>query len=961
MSIRAKIRSILLLGLVLAGGVSALVHVDRLRLTDTVDGLVDHSAAALSLDARMGSTLLAARRAQEGLIDSDDSSLLSDALASATRLIELARSGEALGGPPLSTRYASLARRAAAYREALSGLAPMLTRGKEALSSLRADLAVESESLLAALERVGQASSGGRGRVAAERRRAIRGLIGRLSPRVTELRRLGEAGASRHRGTSVPGSGVKSGRVAVRALMAEWQGLARGAEGHAAVAAAERRLATFLRTLERGGAEASSLRGSIEDHRAQLETVREVLVAGAAAVHRANLSAIDGLRREAVRRADESVARVLGLMGAGALLVVGLGLSLSGSVARRLGRLTDAAGRILRGEVGVRLPTDGSDELAEMAASFNHMSETVRTQHARQGDLNRIISILNAAVGTDELFDRALGAIALACEAAFGAAYVLEDDGQTLRLVASHPRERGPGRPLKLSVGEGISGKVAEERRMMRVTDVDEADGSRAEVGGEDPTRDVLVLPLLLADELIGVVELARPERFPEDLLPFIEEALAQLAVAAGTAKAYETVRRTASVLEEQGRSLRLVNVELGRASELKSEFLATVSHELRTPLNSIIGFTDLVLDDTPNLPERRRRNLETVLRNAKQLMSLIDDLLDLSSIEAGRVTITPERFRLADLVEECVRVVRPLAYGKDLELVADVAADLPDLQTDRGKLRQIVLNLLGNALKFTESGRVALRGRESDGQLLLAVEDTGIGIAEDEIPRLFQKFRQGDSSPSRVHGGTGLGLSIATDLAGHLGGTLQAESRRAQGSTFTLSIPMVYGGGAGTEDTLDSIDPQQGLESKRVVVAIDDDPRMVIQLRQAVQTAGIEVRSAFTMPEGLDILRNLQAPAVVFDPWRPSKRGGELHRGLEGLETAERVQAIGLALSSDGSRGLVLAYPDGQNGGQEAEELVRSLEAAEDDEQVEALLGERGLPWDEVVERFLSVMGERP
>ena len=229
-------------------------------------------------------------------------------------------------------------------------------------------------------------------------------------------------------------------------------------------------------------------------------------------------------------------------------------------------------------------------------------------------------------------------------------------------------------------------------------------------------------------------------------------------------------------------------------ATQAKSEFLANMSHELRTPMNAIIGFTRLVMRRSQDvLPQRQYENLEKILISADHLLTLINDILDLSKIEAGRMEIHATRFALEPLIDGCLRTVEPLVKSDRLRLVKDLQADLPPLCTDQDKLKQILMNLLSNAVKFTPEGVVTVTARPGAGKVTLTVADTGIGIPEDALERIFEEFQQVGNGTTQQYGGTGLGLSISRHLAHLLDGEITVQSTFGVGSSFTVTLPLHY------------------------------------------------------------------------------------------------------------------------------------------------------------------------
>ena len=293
--------------------------------------------------------------------------------------------------------------------------------------------------------------------------------------------------------------------------------------------------------------------------------------------------------------------------------------------------------------------------------------------------------------------------------------------------------------------------------------------------------RSLLAVPLLREEHLLGglVVNRKRAGEFEPQVIELLKTFATQSALAIQNARLFREI-------EDKSRQLEI-------ASRHKSAFLANMSHELRTPLNAIIGFTRIVMRRAQDqLEPKQYDNLGKILSSAQHLLSLINSVLDLAKVEAGRIEVNAGELHLAPLLEQCLRSVEPLLDG-GVTLSADIDAGLPPMLADAEKLRQILINLLSNGAKFTARGSIRVRARHAGGVVSIEVADTGIGIPADKLESIFEEFEQVDASSTRAHGGSGLGLAIARRLARLMGGELQAQSTLGAGSTFTLTLPVRY------------------------------------------------------------------------------------------------------------------------------------------------------------------------
>ena len=277
------------------------------------------------------------------------------------------------------------------------------------------------------------------------------------------------------------------------------------------------------------------------------------------------------------------------------------------------------------------------------------------------------------------------------------------------------------------------------------------------------------------------------------DMTEALEKARLFEQLERGAAQLELKVQEATAELAEQNELLRRQHIALEQASALKSQFLANMSHEFRTPLNAILGYTHMLLNGVSGaVSDQQRKSLTRIDSNSRHLLALINDILDITRIEAGRMPLNLSTFDVPELVNEVMSELEPIIRRSTLRVTARMARNLRPLKSDRQKVKQVVLNLLSNALKFTPTGAVTISASYDDKKrwIAVAVKDTGVGIAPEDQAKVFEDFRQLDSSPTRGYGGTGLGLSICRRLGQMLGGSIELVSELNEGSTFILKLP---------------------------------------------------------------------------------------------------------------------------------------------------------------------------
>ena len=410
----------------------------------------------------------------------------------------------------------------------------------------------------------------------------------------------------------------------------------------------------------------------------------------------------------------------------------------------------------------------------ENVRHFNETREALEQQKAA-GEVLHVIS--SSIADTGPVFDKILES----CQRLFAGTIVglnLLGEDNMMRIGAYH----GPHRGQFERIFPVAPGRSIVERRIVHYPDTEHGadvpvatrEGCRA-IG----IRSVIFAPVLWESRALGSIFVGRDRvsTFSEKETALLKTFADQAAIAIENARLFKEI-------QDKSRQLEI-------ASRHKSQFLANMSHELRTPLNAIIGFARIVARHSQGrLEPKQFENLEKIQAGGQHLLALINAILDLSKVEAGRVEIQPGEVALAPVLEQCLRTVEPLVR---VALVREFDGGLPSMYVDEEKLRRIVLNLLSNAAKFTERGAIRLKAQADNGSVAIAVVDTGIGIPGDKLGLIFEEFEQVDASINRAHGGTGLGLAIAQRLARLMGGDIGVESTLGSGSTFTLTLPLRY------------------------------------------------------------------------------------------------------------------------------------------------------------------------
>jgi signal transduction histidine kinase/ActR/RegA family two-component response regulator len=404
----------------------------------------------------------------------------------------------------------------------------------------------------------------------------------------------------------------------------------------------------------------------------------------------------------------------------------------------------------------------------------------------------------------------------------------------------------------------------------------------------QDGWRSVLAVPMIAGEEMIGVLVIRRRGTgdFPSDVIELLETFASQSAVAIVNARLYRE-------LETQSRELEI-------ASNHKSEFLASMSHELRTPLNAVIGFSEVLLERMfGDINERQEEYLRDIWNSGRHLLELLNEILDLSKVEAGQMMLDPSTFSVPSALEYTLAMVRERAAAHAIKISVDIADDVGDIEADELRFKQVVLNLLSNAVKFTpDGGSVSVSAYRDDAELVVAVTDTGIGVPPEDQERIFDSFQQGGRGPAREEG-TGLGLTLSRRIVGLFGGRMWLKSTVGVGSTFAFAIPAAL---RGTEAAT------MGHDGEFPVVVLVDDDRASLDLMSAyLDDAPVQVIRTSDGISGLELIRKVLPAAVVLDIKLPRLDGWQVLTELKASEDTAAIPVVIASVVDDRPRGIAL------------------------------------------------------
>jgi signal transduction histidine kinase/DNA-binding response OmpR family regulator len=591
-------------------------------------------------------------------------------------------------------------------------------------------------------------------------------------------------------------------------------------------------------------------------------------------------------------------------------------------------KIAHAAGLIGEGDLKVQAPIEGPLEVRQIAVNLNTMVQRLGLQVIVTQGISSIVAVTGKHNNILELLEEVLPMLMQATRSQLGVVYLAGTTENMLDhvLVYGLDTERIT-KQLVISPSDHLLTQNLSSGTVQVLRDLPESNELRINTqAGETAPRALLSVPLFHRGTVVGVVGLASLYDYDDAAQQIVDGIRANLAQAIKLCKSFERSKRMGSELDERNQELTATNQELTatseehrrqadelrsladeleaqreqvtRADRLKSEFLSNMSHELRTPLNSVLSLTQLMLSNGIGAAGGEdKERLEIIERNGRHLLNLINDILDLSKIESGKMELYVSSFEALETVNAAVVAVRPMAEEKGLALTVEVA-EMDQLQSDKGKLQQVLLNLLSNAQKFTEKGEICVNAQQTGDSVVFRIRDTGQGIPADVLPYIFDEFRQVDGSTTRKHGGTGLGLAICQRLVSLLGGRIDVESKVRKGTSFTVTIPMVLEPqNYNLQDDLKAASlpaqKRQPGSGPPFILVVEDDDVAAEQVAALLESDGFVVDVARDGEMALASVKKHIPDGIVLDLMMPNIDGFQVLNNIRSTAETERLPVL--------------------------------------------------------------------
>jgi len=625
------------------------------------------------------------------------------------------------------------------------------------------------------------------------------------------------------------------------------------------------------------------------------------------------------------------------------LLIYFVAIFIGKSISKPIIGMDIASKKIKAGDLSVRNVITSQDELGSLAESINEMTDSIESKITIQKGVADISGTMIGQTSMKEFSRELLKQLMDITESNMSTFYILNE----LTLEFEHFTSIGANKellkPFSSQNPEGEFGNVLSRKSIYYMREIPEDTIFKFQTtAGDVIPKEIITIPILVENIVVALISLININIFSKENYDILEQSWPGINSSYSTLIANERttilaenlskinqeleakseelqeqseelqnqteeLQQTSEELQEQNIELEMQRKEIEAANNLKSEFLSNMSHELRTPLNSVIALSDVLIKKTKEkLSGDEFKYLGIIERNGRLLLQLINDILDISKIESGKIEIIANEFNLYRIIDEQCERFEQMVKNKGLSLINDTEEKLPQVKNDLQKINHILQNLIGNAIKFTEEGSVEISGRIEKENILISVKDTGIGLSKEEMSYVFDEFRQVDGSTSRKYEGTGLGLSISRKYAEILGGDISVESEIGVGSIFTLSLPLNITKVASVKNKYSKITPfekslqvssdennkDQLIAGKRILL-VEDNEAAVIQIKEFLEEAGLKADVVCNGKEAIEYVKKIIPDGIILDLIMPGMDGFEVMEKIRSAKKTERIPIL--------------------------------------------------------------------
>ncbi len=614
-----------------------------------------------------------------------------------------------------------------------------------------------------------------------------------------------------------------------------------------------------------------------------------------------------------------------------------LAVLVANRIARPILEMADISKKIEAGDLSHRNRNGAVDELGFLARSIDGLVDSMASRIQIQRGVADLNAVMMASATLQDLGDALLGKLMEITGSQMGAVHRLSGEGDRFELLTAVGVNPDLLSPFAATFSEGELGRAVASQDICHIRRIPgETLFTFRTFSGTLRPSEIMTIPVRMDGRVVALVSLASLHPYPEVGLEIVREAWSGMSLAVSNRIAGEKTERLATELhgknqelESQAEELRSISEELRERSEtlqkqnvelenqkvqveeanrMKSEFLSNMSHELRTPLNSVMALSRVLISQAAGkLSDDEVNYLKVIERNGKNLLSLINDILDLAKIEAGRISLRPTRFSVAATIETILERLAPIAEEKGLTITRQIEEHLPKIESDEIRVHQILQNLIGNAVKFTLQGTVTVGARSDEEGVYISVADTGIGIPAAELPNIFKEFKQIDGTSARAFEGTGLGLAIAYKSARLIAGDLTVQSTLGSGSTFSLALPLRW------QETVPSAVPETprlpGMQppAAGTILVVDDEPEDSSLIADVLSSEGYHAICAASGAQALRMAKDHYPNAIILDVIMPEMDGWEVLQQLKAAPATSEIPVIVISKVDGRETGLAM------------------------------------------------------